>query len=79
MALTRLTKPFGEGLIGVDKAGIFKEGHVYGVVNLHGLIMIKDLGCNSQHKPGGALYGFDVSTLMLTGSHLLTDEELAKL
>lgn len=79
MALTRLTKPFGEGLIGIDKAGIFEEGHVYGVVKLQGLIMIKDLGYNSLHEPGKDLHGLDMAALMLSGRHLLTDEEIASL
>lgn len=77
--LTRITKPFGEGLIGIDKAGIFEEGCVYGFIKLQGLIMVKNLGPNSLHKPGGLLHGFDIVQLMLNGQHLLTDDELTKL
>ena len=62
-------------MAGRDLANIFKDGHVYGVTEIMGEIIFKDLG---EHAIG--LKDFSkhkLSTIILDGTHCLTKAEYA--
>ncbi len=65
---------FSGVLIGRDIAGIFKEGHVYSVVEIQGQIMIQDLG---EHAEPDYISGGrgTVSQYITSGVCMLTKAE----
>lgn len=70
-------KGFDNIIAGRDFAGIFKEGHVYAVYELMGVIMFKDLGeygLPEWLQREGHRFG----TIIMDGSYLLTKDELKK-
>lgn len=74
MGLTRITKirGFKNVLYGRDFNEIFKEGHVYGVTEIMGEIIFKDLGTHAEMEKH--LYQ-SLETIMVDGSICLTKEE----
>ena len=65
-------KGFKNVLLGRDMAGIFKEGHVYSVVELNGVIMLNDLG---EHASARYLDGATINHYATSGVHCVTKEE----
>lgn len=72
--ITRITKlkGFNSIIAGRDLAGIFKEGHVYSVIEVMGQIMIKDLG---EHAIMEHYKGSGFQQIMMEGSYCMTKEE----
>lgn len=77
MSVTRLTKLKGYNnvLAGRDLANVLKEGHVYSITEVLGVIMINDLG---EHAVNEDYKGAGLAHLMTTGTHCLTKEEYKK-
>lgn len=75
--ITRFSKlkGFDNIIAGRDFSNIFKEGHVYSVIEVLDTIMIKDLGEYALLKK---YKGYKFSQIMMEGSYLLTKEEYKK-
>lgn len=75
--VTRLAviKGFDRVILGRDIAGNLKEGHVYEITEILGVLMIKDLG---EHAIVERHLGHTVSGLAMSGVHCLTKEEYKK-
>ena len=66
---SRISKLFSGIIAGKDIADLFKDGHVYSLKDVMGVIMIEDLGeCEIPD-------GWQFSQIMMDGRHLLTKEE----
>jgi hypothetical protein len=68
-------KGFDNILAGRDFAGIFKDGHVYSVVDMMGQIMFTDLGEAANLDEHWEKPQHSLSTYIRSGLHLITDKE----
>ena len=72
--ITRISKlkGFDSILVGRDFAEVFKDGHVYDVMEIADTIIIKDLGEHAlMHQHNGSTF----NTIMMNGTCYLTKEE----
>ena len=65
-------KGFEGVLLGRDIGGVLKEGHVYQIIDLQGVIMLKDLG---EHGICEHFEGNRISYYATEGTHCLTKRE----
>lgn len=74
MSVTRLAvlKGFDQVILGRDMADILKNGHVYEITEILGVLMIRDLG---EHALMERQSGHDINGHALKGVHCLTKEE----
>lgn len=74
MSIARIAKlkGFNNIIAGRDLANIFKEGHVYSVMEIMGDIIIKDLG---EHALMEKYIGNGFPAIMMDGSYCMTKEE----
>ncbi len=73
--VTRLAKlkGFDNVLAGRDLLNILKDGHVYSLTEVMGVVMITDLGEHAiKHE------GSDIAGIFMDGAHCLTKEEFEK-
>jgi hypothetical protein len=77
MPITRLAvlKGFDHVILGRDLAGNLKEGHVYEITEILGVLMIKDLG---EHALMDRHTGNTINSIALSGVHCLTKNEYQK-
>ena len=69
-------KGFDRILAGRDLADIFKDGHVYSVVESVGVIMLTDLGEHAVKDK--TIMNGTFEYVMMDGTYLLTKPEFAK-
>lgn len=74
MSVTRFAvlKGFDSVILGRDIAKNLKEGHVYEITEIMGVLMIRDLG---EHALIERHSGHKIGSLAISGVHCLTKDE----
>lgn len=67
---------FDNVLLGRDLGNALKEGVVYGITNLAGVIFLTELGEHAQGRPNGE--DRTISQIAVGGEYCLTKEEYAE-
>jgi len=80
LSITRISKPFGKVILGVDTHGLLDESAIYQITKFGDELMLSKIGSTSinEPKPVGSLHGYSIQELALDGRYLFTDEELGK-
>ncbi len=78
-SLTRISRPFGKVILGVDTHGFLEESAIYEILKIDDELILTKVGNTTIHEPKGKLHGYSIEQLALNGRHLFTDEELDKI